>query len=398
MRFLHRDGSTVHLAYCTNVHPAEDLAGVLDQLDRYATPIRERLGAGRLGLGLWLARDVATTLTENDGALARLRAELAARGLEVVTLNGFPYQGFHQPVVKRAVYRPDWSEPARLAYTLDLARILDRLLPEDVEHGSVSTLPLGWRKPWLADRRDAARQAMDRLAAGLGEIEASDGRTIRVGVEPEPGCVVETTEEAAAHLAGIDPRRLGICLDSCHLAVAFEEPEVALDRLAAAGLPVVKTQASCALEARTPADPDTRKALESFVEPRFLHQTREVTTGQPRAADDLDQALDGAGSGASGRRGPLPGWQPWRVHFHVPVHGEPSPPLTTTSPVLLRTLQALFGGDAARTNHVEVETYTWNVLPPEQRPASGQEIVDGIAAELAWTRDRLLECGLEPTP
>ena len=117
MRLRHRDGQTVHLGYCTNVHPAEDLAGVLEQLDRYALPVRRRLGADVLGLGLWLAAPVAAELAADARSRRRLRAELDARGLEVVTLNGFPYQAFQAPVVKMAVYQPDWTRPERLAYT-----------------------------------------------------------------------------------------------------------------------------------------------------------------------------------------------------------------------------------------------------------------------------------------
>ncbi|MBA8824910.1 hypothetical protein FHX42_002257 [Saccharopolyspora lacisalsi] len=384
MRFRHPDGSTVHLAYCTNVHPAEDLDGIRAQLDDYAVPIRERLGAGRLGLGLWLAREVATALLHDERALKRLRAELDARGLEVVTLNGFPYRGFQQPVVKHAVYRPDWTEAARLEYTLDLARLLTRLLPEDVDQGSVSTLPLGWRRPWPPERQHAARARLDELARGLATITAERGRAVRVGIEPEPGCVVETTEQAATHLADVGTEHLGLCLDACHLAVGFEDPRQAWERLRAAGLPVVKTQASCALEVPDPRDPAALATLNSFVEPRFLHQTRERTAGRPRGVDDLDEAL-------SAHR-PLPGHGPWRVHFHVPLHADPPAPLTTTRPVLAASLETLLGGSTARTRHVEVETYTWQVLPEHQRPTGGP--VAGIAAELDWTRRHLLALGL----
>ncbi|WP_439382338.1 metabolite traffic protein EboE [Amycolatopsis lexingtonensis] len=371
MRFRHRDGTLVHLAYCTNVHQAEDLDGVLTQLARFGEPVRERLGVPRLGLGLWLARPVASELVANPAAVARLRSELATRGLEVVTFNGFPYQGFHDPVVKHKVYRPDWATPERTRYTLDLARLLTELMPEDAARGSVSTLPLGWRTEWQDDRGQ-----LELLAKGLAELE----RPVRVAFEPEPGCVIETTAQAAALLSDVDTERLGVCLDTCHLAVGFEEPAAALGRLEAAGLDVVKLQASAALEAASPKDPATRRALESFVEPRFLHQSNE---GAPPGADDLDLALAGG----------LPGEAPWRVHFHVPLHADPAPPLTSTRPVLAATLAELFGGAAARTDHVEVETYTWQVLP--DAPADDAGLVAGIAAELDWTRRSLIELGLE---
>ncbi|MEV8567767.1 metabolite traffic protein EboE [Streptomyces sp. NPDC051322] len=391
MRLLHPDGTPVHIAYCTNVHPAEDLDGVLAQLGRYAEPVRERLGVPVLGLGLWLAHEAATALAADASAVGRLRAELTARGLEVVTLNGFPYRGFHAPVVKRAVYRPDWSSPDRVRYTLDLARILAALLPADVAYGSISTVPLGWRTPWPSGRAESAARRLDELAAGLAAIADETGRTIRVALEPEPGCVVETTAQAAHHLSHVDTDRIGVCLDACHLAVGFEEPAAALARLDAAGLAVVKTQASCALQADNPSDPATRAALTAFTEERFLHQVREPggpdAAGPPQAVDDLDEALAGR----------LPGRNPWRVHFHVPLHTDPAPPLTTTRPVLRATLDALFGGQRARTAHVETETYTWGVLPAGRRPRTPGALAAGIAAELAFTRDHLLDLGLKET-
>lgn len=388
MRLRHRDGSTVHLAYCTNVHPAEDLEGVLDQLRRFGEPVRAALGADRLGLGLWLARDVATTLAAEPAAVARLRRALEARGLEVVTLNGFPYRGFQAARVKGAVYRPDWSEPQRLAYTLDLARILAALLPDDAAGGSISTLPLGWRSPWPPQRQAAATAALARLSEGLEAVARDVGRPVRVGLEPEPGCVVETVDQAVVHLAGVGGGLLGLCLDTCHLAVQFEQPAAALERLAAAGLPIVKVQASAALHADRPGDPATRTALGRFVEERFLHQTRARRGSGVTGRDDLPEALGG--------NAPLPADGPWRVHFHVPVHGDPEPPLRATRDVLGECLDGLFGSSAARTDHVEVETYTWGVLPPGARPRDDTGLVAGIAAEVAWVRDRLVASGLTP--
>ena len=387
MRFRHPDGSTVHVAYCTNVHPADTLAGVVAALDRYAAPVRGTLGVRRLGIGLWLARDAVSELLAEPGGVRRLAAALADRGLEVVTLNAFPYRAFGAEVVKGAVYHPDWTTVERLRYTLDCATVLAGLLPGDAVYGSVSTLPLAWREPWDGGRREAAAKQLAELGDGLAELAARTGREVRVGLEPEPGCVVETTAEAAGRLAGpaaASGGRLGVCLDACHLAVAFEEPAAAVDRLAAAGLPVVKAQVSCALEAG--GGDAARAALRGFVEPRYLHQVRTPTAGGLAGTDDLDEALDGG----------LPdGDAPWRVHFHVPLHAAPAEPLRSTSESLIRTLEVLVGGPRPLTTHLEVETYTWQVLPPGQRPAGDADLVAGIAAELSWTRDRLRGLGLE---
>ncbi|MDO3701899.1 metabolite traffic protein EboE [Micromonospora sp. C28SCA-DRY-2] len=387
MRLRHAGGSTVHLGYCTNVHPAEDLAGVLAQLDSYALPVRRHLDADLLGLGLWLAAPVAAELAADPAARRRLRAELAARGLEVVTLNGFPYAAFQAPVVKGEVYHPDWTTERRLRYTLDLARVLADLLPEDAARGSVSTLPLAWRHPWDASRADAARRRLDQLAAGLAAVERDTGRPVRVGFEPEPGCLVESSAQAAGVLSGMDTERLGVCLDLAHLACAWEEPAEALARLRAAGLPVVKVQVSAAIEAPAAAT----EALRRWVEPRFLHQTRAAgcagaaDPADPAcAADDLDAALDAR----------LPG--PWRVHYHVPLHAPPEEPLGATLPVLRAALAALYTGPEAGCDHLDVETYTWGVLPEARRPRTDAELAAGIAAELAFARDELAALGLAP--
>lgn len=379
MRFLHRDGTTVHLSYCTNVHPAEDLDGLAAQLGAYSGPVRTALGASKLGVGLWLGADAVRRLVADPAALSRLRCTLDEQGLECVTLNGFPYEGFQSGTVKKAVYHPDWTTDERLRHTVDLARILTVLLPEDVLEGSVSTLPLAWRTPWSAERAAAAAKRLDRLDAELAALVQETGRTIKIGFEPEPGCVVGTTGQAARVLPG-GTGHLGVCLDACHLAVEFEEPAAAVGRLAAAGLPVVKLQASCALQVDRPGEEEYRRALARFVEPRFLHQTRGA--GALPGTDDLGPALGGA----------LPTTRPWRVHFHVPVHADPAPPLRSTREVLRDALDVLLGGPRALTPHVEVETYTWNVLPDP--PAGADALVEGIAAELAWVRDRLTGLGL----
>ncbi|OEU99655.1 xylose isomerase [Streptomyces qinglanensis] len=393
MRFRHPDGTTVHLAYCTNVHAAEQLDGVLEQLTAYAEPVRRRLHRDRLGIGLWLARDAARTLTDDPAAVRRLRSGLDRAGLEVVTLNGFPYQGFGNEHVKYRVYRPDWTDDARLEHTTDLARLLAALLPDDVREGSVSTLPLAWRTGFDAEARHRALTRLHTLAARLDALEELTGRSIRVGLEPEPGCTVETTADLIQALAqedGPPAHRIGGCLDTCHLATAFEDPAKVLAALAEAGLPVVKSQLSAALHAEHPDRPEVRAALAEFAEPRFLHQTRARTPdGTLRATDDLDRAL---------APGALPTGGPWRSHFHVPLHAPLDPPLTATTDVLGETLGHLVGGPTPLTRHLEVETYTWQALPAALRPTTRAQLADGLAAELSTARDLLTGLGLKELP
>ncbi|WP_103545672.1 metabolite traffic protein EboE [Streptomyces sp. SM1] len=389
MRFRHPDGSTVHLAYCTNVHPAETLDGVLAQLRDHCEPVRRRLCRDRLGIGLWLAEDAAHALVTDPAALRGLRCELERRGLEVVTLNGFPYRGFGTGEVKYRVYTPDWADPERLEHTAALARVLAGLLPDDVTDGSISTLPLAWRTVYDEQRAQTAHTALRTLAERLDALQELTGRSIRVALEPEPGCVVETTRDAIAPLTAIGHDRVGICVDTCHLATSFEDPHTALDNLTRAGVPVVKSQLSAALHAEQPHLPEVREALAGFAEPRFLHQTRTSTAAGLRGTDDLDEALTGD---------TLPDAAPWRAHFHVPLHAAPTAPLTSTLPVLKSVLTRLVGGPHPLTHHLEVETYTWQALPPGLRPRGRTQLADGIAAELTLARDLLTDLGLKELP
>jgi sugar phosphate isomerase/epimerase len=375
VRLRHPDGSVLHLAYCSNVHPADDLDGVAAQLERYAARVRERLDAPVLGVGLW----VAAPALADTAAAERLRAQLDRLGLEVVTLNGFPYTAFHAPVVKLEVYRPNWADAQRRDYTLGLARLLARLLPDDVTEGSISTLPLGWRTEWDAADQAAGRVALEQVAFGLDEIEEETGKRIRLALEPEPGCTIETVAQASEFLSGLAPEWIGLCLDACHLAVQFERPEDALAQLAEAGVAVVKAQVSSALRVPEPGGAAGRAFLDDFAEPRFLHQVRERVGAAVAGTDDLAEALDGG----------LPADTEWRVHFHVPVHAAEH----TTQDELEATLTALAGGPAPVTRHLEVETYTWGVLP--DGPGGDDGLVEGLAAELAWTRDRLVDLGAE---
>ena len=391
------------LSYCTNVHPAEDLDGVVEQLARYAGPVREAAGLDVLGVGLWLPASLAHRLSASPRAaddMARLRAALDEHGLQVHTLNAFPYGGFHDDVVKLAVYSPTWADAERLAYTLECAEVLAALLPDGVD-GSISTLPLAWREPggepWSPAQDAIATRAFEDLSDGLRDLAARTGKVVRVAVEPEPGCVLDTVEDVVtwleARAGGIDPAYVGVCLDTCHLAVSFADPAAAVARITEAGLRVVKVQASAALHVAEPSAPEARAAVGQFVEKRYIHQVRELApSGDVLPVDDLPDAL-GDGDARPG----LPGEGPWRVHFHVPLHHEPAAPLSATTDVLRAAVEAVRAAPHGDEAHLDVETYTWAVLPPDS-PAfasdgTGEPLVAGIAAELRWATDHLLAPG-----
>src|SRR5438046_3787705 len=249
MRIRFPDGGRTILTYCTNVHAMEDLECVLAALARYCAPVRRRLGVRRLALGLWLSRRSASELLASPDAGARLREALEANGLEVVTLNGFPYGDFHAERVKEEVYRPDWADVRRHRYTLDLAHILCELLPADVAEGTISTLPLTYGPTARPSSAEDSATILAHLAVELDRLAERSGRQIRICLEPEPDCLVETSDQAIAFFhqrlrpavrrRGVDPaivdRHLGLCSDACRPAVAIKSPASAWWTVAAVG-------------------------------------------------------------------------------------------------------------------------------------------------------------------
>jgi hypothetical protein len=398
------------LTYCTNVHPLGDWAAWSDLIGRFGPAVRGELGWPGMPMGLWFPAALIEEMNrEPAAARARLLDLLSAQGLSAFTCNAFPYGNFHEPVVKTKVYHPDWTTPERLAYTIACARLLSALVPAGGE-GSVSTLPLGWRAGWTAEhaRRAAANLcAFVREARGLEDLE---GRTIRLGLEPEPGCALETTAQVrafwsqvlrpAAARAGVTgedlARFLGVCYDTCHQAVQFEYPAEVLDSLAADGVAIVKMQLSSALEFRPDPARATLELRRRFVEPRFLHQVRVRTPAGVAVFDDLPQALDAgarARESVGGAAADFPGidlWEyPWRVHFHLPIDSDrmlDAEAIGTTREDMLAAYRHALARKLCR--HFEVETYTWSVLPEAHRPSGDAALAASLARELRFIEER----------
>ena len=395
---LLRTLNDAQLTYCTNVHPGETLPAVRALLKKHVLAVKRAVAPEQpFGLGLRLAAAAADAL-DNAEELQRFKAELEADGLYCFTLNGFPYGAFHATRVKERVYLPDWQAPERLRYTTVLARVLGELLPPGVK-GSISTVP-GCFKPNVngPDSERVMANAMIDVVAMLVEITRSRGRHITLALEPEPECFLETTDDALRffekHLfsraglqrlvdvADVDPadaertlrRHLGVCLDTCHASVEFEAPLEAWRKLRSAGIAVPKVQLSAGLRLAQ-ATPDALDALRAFSDGVYLHQTVvRSASGVLSRYQDLPEALAGA---------PVDGAE-WRVHFHVPIFLRELGLFESTQADLLPLLNEL--STVADCPHLEVETYTWDVLPERFRNVP---IEDAIARELRFVQDTL---------
>lgn len=394
-----------HLTYCTNIHSGETWLAIFKNVEQYVRQVKQKVAPDcAYGIGLRLSGQAAQTLADRK-ELETFRQFLRDHNLYVFTINGFPQGTFHGARVKEKVYLPDWLDEERLAYADRCAGILAALLADhpDIE-GSISTVP-GAFKPRARSDRDISRIAgqLLRHAATLHRLHATTGRVITCALEPEPCCLLETMSETVsfftAHLfstaavtdfsrlTGLKVpqaeealrRHLGICLDACHAAVEFEDPDETLSTLHDAGIRILKIQLSAGL--RIPhLDRETLTALHPFAESTYLHQVVERTGSELTRYLDLAPALQAADerheTGAQDRE--------WRIHFHVPLFLQRLGPFENTQPFLTRLLQ--LQAERMPTAHLEIETYTWDVLPEAYRQIP---VVDAIAREIQWVVEAL---------
>lgn len=391
-----------HLTYCSSIHPGETWPEVRRNLATYATAVKAALAPDRpFGLGLRLSARAAASLSD-PSALDEFRDFLRRHNFYVFTLNGFPYGEFGMGRVKERVYLPDWRDDARLAYSDQLASLLAALLPPNVE-GSISTVPCAFRAHASGDAAlDLMATQIMSHAATLFRLAETSGKIITLALEPEPACCLETSTDAVeffqrrlfgragldhfSRLTGLDRqagesalrRHLGVCLDACHAAIEFERAAETVETYHSAGLGINKVQISAGLTVTVdPRHPDVRQALARFDDGVYLHQ---VVVRQPsglRRYADLPDALAASSP-------PHHTAEEWHIHCHVPIFQEHLGLFTGTQGYL-RDLFAIYRLTPF-TSHLEVETYTWHVLPEEYR---GEDVVQSISRELQWAQTQL---------
>jgi hypothetical protein len=397
---LNQLSGDVHLTYCTNIHAGQSWQDIRASLDDYVPAIKSAVAPSQpMGIGLRLSGEAAAAVRQPE-TLAAFLDQLSALGAYVFTINAFPFGPFHGVRVKEDVYLPDWRDRERLAFTANSAAVLAGILPNGLE-GSISTVP-GAFKP--NGRSSEAIAAMTRnlvmAVADLVDLKRRTGKHIALALEPEPCCFLETTDESIAFFEGalLKPdtldmlcgitgvgrseaeillrRHLGICYDVCHGSVEYEDTVAALDRLLAAGIAIPKIQLSAAM--RVPAmTKDLINSVMRYNDGVYLHQSIVRRDDNLSRHVDLPDAVTAFGEGQADGE--------WRIHCHVPVFLADLGEISSTRSDLVATLAAL--RQRTRSSHLEVETYTWDVLPDNVR--TGSKSAD-IAREIAFCRQELV--------
>lgn len=386
------------IGYCTNVHAGSTLEQTKANIEQYAAKVKQIVSPNKpMGIGWWLSRQAVTELfTLGPDGLPKLKNWFSELGLIPFTCNGFPYGDFHQTKVKHSVYEPSWSTTDRVGYTHALIAILTEISP-NFSHRSISTLPIGWPSPPCAkvDIDNAAINLVN-FAKSLREIADNTGVFIHLDLEPEPGCILQRSEDVVEFFENYmfpNARQLKIpaetvlghirvCHDICHAAVMFEDQQAVIDRYKKAGIRIGKVQVSSAikvqLDSLNTADKEQAlKQLRSFAEDRYLHQTMiRLPDGKLKFFEDLPLALDS--EIAQQQLGE------WRVHFHVPIFLDQFELVQTTQSQIADCLDAIKNDEDVL--HFEVETYAWDVLPTDLQT---DDLASGIAREINWLKEQL---------
>lgn len=381
-----------HVSYCTNVHPGESLSDLQRIITEEVCAVKALTSPNQpFGTGLRLGAQSVAALTQDPKTLMQLKEVLIRSDMYVFTVNGFPYGDFAAERVKESVYDPDWSTQERGDYTLSIARLMTQLPGPTVR--SISTVAGGFQPTPLTPERGLRFGAeLGRVARGLYQLEEESGVRVVIALEPEPWTTLERIDQVISFFEeyvwpteSLSQRYIGICYDTCHQAVLFEDPQENWRRLRTANIPIYKVQISNALHLSNPRDHQAYSTLLSFAEPRYLHQVNALT---PRG--ELLRALD-----LPELHHPSSEWlnaQAWRCHFHVPIWWEGAAGVNTTQAHWRQIAQLITEEEETKqrtsTLHIEVETYSWDVIPSSHRSELG-DLRQCVAQEIEALRAEL---------
>lgn len=364
------------LTYCTNIHPGEAWPDIIANLDAHVPRVKQACSPDApFPLGLRISHRAATEI--GDEEIALFHNWCAQQDCYLLTINGFPYGDFHEREVKENVYQPDWRSQERVVYTKRLVDLAIAMMTQPTEL-SISTVPIAFKNNFDLNDWPLVRNNLIDVLTYVAQVHVNSGIIVRLALEPEPGCVLETMDEVTAFFDEMAfPSELrdyiGICFDACHQAVEFEDPATCLARLAQAEVAIVKVQVSNALRAVGDELPN----LSRFCEPVYLHQAIALAQSgkgpELTRFNDLPQFMDYIEAGNNPNE--------CRVHFHVPVFVDHLGDCGTTRFFLEDFIPRLHP-------HIplEVETYSFNVLPAHLRRDS---IGASIERELQWVKTLL---------
>ena len=395
--------ANAHLSYCSNIHPGESWEQTFQNLKTYTTNIRKKITTQTFGVGLRLSNEAAKELLTDDN-LTKFKTWLKLEKLYVFTINGFPYGTFHHKVIKDQVHHPDWSTTERFNYTKRLITILAELLPENIS-GSISTSPITY-KYWHKTDKDIetitqkATESFIEITCHLIEIKQKTGKNIHLDIEPEPDGLLETSHESITYFnsklipygvpvisrrfnfsAGKSEKvikdHLQICMDICHFAVGYESPATVIQKFKEHDIKIGKLQISAALSSGklTIENKDIiTSELDTFDEPVYLHQAViKDKSGSLTHYKDLGEALQAINSSSD----------EIRTHYHVPVFTDTYHHLCSTQSEIKEPLA--IWKETPFTDHLEIETYTWSILPKELQ----LDPIDTIVREIDWVKQEL---------
>ncbi len=390
-----------HLTYSTLVHPGDNWEQMWASLNTYVPKVKARFAGNKaFGVSLRLSADSANTLVNSKAERDKLKKFLGDNDMYLYTVNAFPYGAFKGATVKEQVYEPDWRSQERTRYTMNVADVLADVCSTDISP-SIQSAPLGFKPRVTGDAVVASyTDHVMRVVAHLVELEDRTGRVVTLALEPEPYCFLETTDETVdyfthhlysgaaaetlAKLAHIPiseahvalRRHLGVVFDICHQAVEYENIAQALQKLVDAGIPIFKLQEAAALHIPEVTQPivDT---LKRYAKTIYLTQTVEKKNGKLTKFLNLEDAF------AAWDKAPGP--REWRTHFHVPVFLDDLGPFRTTRFAIEEALR--FHKARPLSRQLEIETYTWDVLPDNLKTG---DIVDYVCRELDWVRGQLV--------